>query len=198
MRLLGAAMAFLLLATGPARAQDGVRGHVEAAAARFDLPSDLIKAVIAAESAGQVRAVSPAGAMGLMQLMPGTWADLRARLGLGADPFDPADNILAGAAYLRDLLDRYGAPGFLAAYNAGPARYEASLAGRPLPLETSLYVARLSGLRGATGRAPPDWRAVGLFPPAWSEGLGVTGPPAIGTLAEGGETLFTQRRETGR
>jgi len=197
-RRLALALALLLLATGPARAQDAVRDHVEAAAARFDLPSDLIEAVIAAESGGRVRAVSPAGAMGLMQLMPGTWSDLRARLGLGADPFDPADNILAGAAYLRDLLDRYGAPGFLAAYNAGPARYEASLAGRPLPLETRLYVVRLSGLRGAVTRARPDWRAVGLFPPAWSEGLGVAGAPLVGASDSGGAGLFSQRREAGR
>lgn len=198
MRPLVLALALLLLATGPARAQDAVRSHVEAAAARFDLPSDLIEAVIAAESGGRVRAVSPAGAMGLMQLMPGTWSDLRARLGLGADPFDPADNILAGAAYLRDLLDRYGAPGFLAAYNAGPARYEASLAGRPLQLETRLYVARLSGLRGAATAVRPDWRAAGLFPPAWSKGLGVTGAPLVGAPDSGGAGLFSQRREAGR
>jgi soluble lytic murein transglycosylase-like protein len=75
--------------------------------------------------------------MGLMQIMPETWATLRLRYGLGADPFDPHDNILAGAAYLRELHDRYGSPGFLAAYNAGPARYEDHLAtGQPLPAET--------------------------------------------------------------
>jgi soluble lytic murein transglycosylase-like protein len=198
MRFVGLVVTLLLLVIGPARAQDGVRSHVEAAAARFDLSSDLIEAVIAAESGGRVRAVSPAGAMGLMQLMPGTWSDLGARLGLGADPFDPADNILAGAAYLRELLDRYGAPGFLAAYNAGPARYEASLAGRPLPLETRLYVARVSGLRGAVTPARPDWRAVGLFPPAWSEGLGATGAPLVGAPDSRAAGLFSQRREAGR
>src|SRR3546814_5730962 len=74
------------------------------------------------ESRGDVRAVSPKGAMGLMQLMPDTWASLRVRLGLGANPYDPRDNILAGAAYLREMHDRYGSPGFLAAYNAGPGR----------------------------------------------------------------------------
>ncbi|MFX4802016.1 lytic transglycosylase domain-containing protein, partial [Acinetobacter baumannii] len=67
------------------------------------------------ESAGRIGAVSTAGAMGLMQLMPGTWARQRARFGLGADPFDPRDNIIAGASYLRELFDSYGAPGFLAA-----------------------------------------------------------------------------------
>jgi len=166
----------LLLAAGPAQAlaqaQAQVRVHVEIAAARFGLPVELIEAVIAAESGGQTRAVSSAGAMGLMQLMPGTWANLRLRLGLGADPFDPADNILAGAAYLRQLRDRYGAPGYLAAYNAGPGRYEASLAGRPLPLETRGYVARIVGRMDPIGRAEVDWRAMGLFPPSWSQALG--------------------------
>jgi hypothetical protein len=70
---------------------------------------------------------------------------LRARYNLGADPYDPRDNILAGAAYLREMYDRYGAPGFLAAYNAGPGRYENHLAtGRPLPDETLDYVATLA------------------------------------------------------
>jgi len=162
----------LLMASDSAQAQDRVRAHVEVAAARFGLPVDLIETVIAAESGGQPRAVSRAGAMGLMQLMPGTWADLRLRLRLGADPFDPADNVLAGAAYLRELRDRYGAPGFLAAYNAGPGRYEASLAGRPLPLETRLYVDRIVGRMDPIGRGQVDWRAIGLFPPTWSQGLG--------------------------
>ena len=77
--------------------------------------------------------------------MPGTWTELRARYGLGADPYDPRDNILAGAAYIRELYDRYGSPGFLAAYNAGPERYERHLAtGRPLPDETQAYVATLA------------------------------------------------------
>lgn len=83
--------------------------------------------------------------MGLMQIMPGTWTDLRARYALGADPYGPRDNILAGAAYLRELYQRFGVPGFLAAYNAGPGRYENHLAtGRPLPDETQEYVAKLA------------------------------------------------------
>jgi hypothetical protein len=89
--------------------------------------------------------------MGLMQIMPKTWTELRARYGLGADPFDPHDNILAGAAYIRELYDRYGAPGFLAAYNAGPGRYERHLAtGRPLPDETQAYVATLAPMINRT------------------------------------------------
>ena len=141
------------------------------ASRRFAMPDDLIRAVIAAESGGVVYAVSPKGAMGLMQLMPGTWAELRRRYALGFDPFDPCDNIFAGTGYLRELLDRYGDPGFLAAYNAGPGRYEAYLAGRPLPAETIAYVARLSGTTyaprsSAQPRTLPDpdaWRRGDLF-----------------------------------
>jgi hypothetical protein len=98
------------------------------------------------ESAGDARARSPKGAMGLMQIMPETWVDLRTRHHFGNNPYDPRDNILAGAAYLHELHDRYGSPGFLAAYNAGPGRYEQYLAGRPLPAETRAYVATLAPL----------------------------------------------------
>ena len=87
--------------------------------------------------------------MGLMQIMPKTYTGLRARQHLGADAYNPRDNILAGAAYLREMLDRYGTSGFLAAYNAGPARYDEHLAtGRPLPPETQVYVAMLSPMIG--------------------------------------------------
>ena len=83
--------------------------------------------------------------MGLMQVMPHTYAALRARYGLGANPYAPRDNILAGAAYLREMLDRYGVPWFLAAYNAGPARLDAFLhTGRALPAETQRYLAALA------------------------------------------------------
>jgi hypothetical protein len=122
---------------------DPYGAHITEATRRFGIPERWIRAVMGAESAGDPRAISPKGAMGLMQIMPGTWADLRVRHGLGVDPFDVRDNILAGAAYIRELFDRYGSPGFLAAYNAGPARYEASLAGRPLPAETRAYVASI-------------------------------------------------------
>ncbi len=97
-----------------------------------------------AESFGDVHAISPKGAMGLMQIMPQTWATLRQRYHLGADPYDVHDNIIAGAGYLRELHDRYGVPGFLAAYNAGPGRYDDHRAtGRALPAETRAYVAAL-------------------------------------------------------
>lgn len=118
--------------------------YIAEAAQRFGVPPSWIRAVMRAESDGNVREVSPKGAMGLMQIMPETWTELRSRYSFGADPFDAHDNILAGAAYLRELHDRYGAAGFLAAYNAGPARYEDHVStGRPLPDETRAYVALL-------------------------------------------------------
>ena len=118
---------------------------VTEASGRFAVPEHWIRAVMHVESHGKLRARSQKGAMGLMQIMPKTWTELRARYGLGADPYDARDNILAGAAYIRELHDRYGAPGFLAAYNAGPRRYEIHLAtGRPLPDETQAYVATLA------------------------------------------------------
>ncbi len=119
------------------------------AASRFGIPTRWIDAVMQAESLGDTTATSSKGAMGLMQIMPQTWADLRARYALGANPYDPHDNILAGAAYLRELYDRYGPDGFLAAYNAGPGRYEEHLTtGRALPPETVTYIARVSSLIG--------------------------------------------------
>lgn len=140
------------------------------ASARFMIPEHWIRAVMQAESAGDPRAVSHAGAMGLMQVMPGTWSVLREDHGLGADPFDPRDNILAGTAYLRAMLDRYGTVGgMLAAYNAGPGRYDAFLSeGRPLPAETRAYVAMLAPRLDGTAPLPSratgaDWREASLF-----------------------------------
>ena len=89
--------------------------------------------------------VSRAGAMGLMQVMPSTYEELRVRHGLGSDPFEPHDNIMAGTAYLREMYEKFGSPGFLAAYNAGPGRYGEYLTGdRGLPSETRNYVAMIS------------------------------------------------------
>lgn len=121
-----------------------IADHVAEASQRFGLPESWIYAVIRTESAGRIGAVSSAGAMGLMQLMPGTWARQRARFDLGSNPFDPRDNIMAGASYLRELYDSYGTSGMLAAYNAGPGRYEDwRNRGRPLPAETRAYVAKI-------------------------------------------------------
>jgi soluble lytic murein transglycosylase-like protein len=124
------------------------------AADRFGIPAPWITAVMRRESGLDGRAVSPAGAVGLMQLMPQTYAELRARYGLGVDPFRPRDNVLAGAAYLREMYDRFGARGFLAAYNAGPARYAQHLAGRQLPAETRAYVSALAPFIGSRGGVP--------------------------------------------
>ena len=134
---------------------------VSEASRRFRIPVSWIRAVIRVESRGDVFTISRKGAMGLMQIMPSTWTMLRARYGLGANPYDPHDNIVAGTAYLRELHDLYGSPGVLAAYNAGPARYEESLiSGQPLPAETQDYVAALSPLieGSAAGiREPRGW-----------------------------------------
>ena len=105
-------------------ASDAITGFVTEASQRFGVPDTWIRAVMQVESAGDSNSTSSAGAMGLMQVMPQTYAMLRARLGLGASPYDPHDNIMAGAAYLREMHDRYGSTGFLAAYNAGPGRFD--------------------------------------------------------------------------
>ena len=146
--------------------------HIAEGSQRFGIPEHWIVAVLRAESAGDVRAVSTAGAMGLMQVMPDTWAGLRVRYSLGRDPYDPHDNILAGTAYMREMWDRYGnVAAMLAAYNAGPGRYDEYLAtGRTLPAETRAYVAALAPVLGAPSDAPsrrpappPDWRDAPLF-----------------------------------
>ncbi|MBK8631498.1 MAG: lytic transglycosylase domain-containing protein [Sphingomonadales bacterium] len=147
--------AFCLFGAAPAFGQDAaerasprtidIAAHVAEASQRFGLPESWIYAVMRTESAGRIGVVSSAGAMGLMQLMPGTWARQRARFGLGSDPFDPRDNIMAGTSYLREMYDNYGAAGMLAAYNAGPGRYEQYRDdGRPLPAETQAYVAKIA------------------------------------------------------
>ena len=160
------------LAIARSSQRDPFGAHISEASHRFGVPTALIRAIMRKESAGDVRAVSSAGARGLMQIMPGTWDYLRARWALGRDPFDPRDNILAGTAYLRELHDRFGSPGFLAAYNAGPARYQAYLAGRPLPAETRAYVTMLAPLIGesegmrpfaATSVEAIPWRQAPLF-----------------------------------
>lgn len=152
--------------------------YIAEAAQRFRIPERWIRAVMQAESAGNHRAVSRAGAMGLMQIMPDTWAELRAAHGFGIDPFDRRENILAGTAYLRAMYDRFGAPGFLAAYNAGPGRYAEHLrTGRSLPRETRRYVAALSQELGFSDAVPlqatrtvsaAPWQDAPLFAPVSS------------------------------
>ena len=139
--------------------------HIEEASARFGIPRDWIRRVMRAESGGRTALASrpitsSAGAMGLMQLMPGTWAEMRSLHGLGPDPHDPHDNILAGTAFLRAMYDRFGYPGLFAAYNAGPGRYARHLAAsRRLPAETAAYVAAIGLIEPehalALRKAPP-------------------------------------------
>ncbi|AZO31961.1 MULTISPECIES: lytic transglycosylase domain-containing protein [unclassified Mesorhizobium] len=122
---------------------------VAEASRRFRLPKAWIYAVMDAESGGNTMRdghpiTSSAGAVGLMQVMPGTYAEMRVEHGLGPDPHDPRDNILAGTAYLRAMYDRFGFPGLFAAYNAGPARYDDHLQhGKLLPRETVDYLKQL-------------------------------------------------------
>jgi soluble lytic murein transglycosylase-like protein len=145
-------------------------GEIATASQRFAIPSAWIRAVIEVESSSKPDAVSSAGAMGLMQLMPATWVELRERYGFGNNPFDPRDNIHAGTAYLREMYDRFGYPGLFAAYHAGPGRYEAHLrSGKLLTEETQRYVQKLEELlsdresnnKGGTG----DFSGSALFFP---------------------------------
>ncbi|WP_192365737.1 lytic transglycosylase domain-containing protein [Mesorhizobium mediterraneum] len=125
------------------------QAFVSEASRRFRIPQAWIHAVMNAESSGKTTLdgrpiTSRAGAMGLMQVMPGTYEELRVEHGLGLDPHDPRDNILAGTAYLRAMYDRFGFPGLFAAYNAGPEGYEGHLKrGKPLPRETVAYLKQL-------------------------------------------------------
>ena len=141
---------------------------VAEASDRFAVPAGWVRAVMQVESEGDERAISSRGAMGLMQLMPGTWVELSARYGLGLDPFDPRDNILAGTAYLKEMHDRFGSRGFLAAYHAGPSRYEHHLAtGQPLPPETTAYVTAVTPLHGNEQTEHPAIRSKRAIP--WRE-----------------------------
>jgi hypothetical protein len=147
---------------------DPYAAPITEAAQRFRIPVTWIRAIMRIESHGDQYAVSPKGAMGLMQLMPKTWAMLRVRYGLGNDPFNPRDNILAGVAFLREMHDRYGSPGFLAAYNAGPGRYEDYRdRHRPLPTATIAYIAALIPFVWG-GAINQPIRLANSDPPAWT------------------------------
>lgn len=131
------------------------------AAKRFKIPAAWIRNVMRSESGGRTilngqPIASNRGALGLMQVEPGTYTEMAAQYRLGDDPFDPRDNIYAGAAYLRWLHGKYGFPAMFAAYNAGPGHLEDHLYhGQPLPQETRLYVA---GITRALGQGT-DWLA---------------------------------------
>lgn len=187
----------LVAAPASARPVDRWAEPIAEASARFGLPEAWIRRVMQAESGGRTslngRPIeSPAGAMGLMQLMPGTWREMRAAYDLGPDPHDPRDNIIAGTAYLRAMYDRFGYPGLFAAYNAGPGRYSEHLAtGRRLPGETVAYVAQVAS-GDPVSPAP-------ISPPATQPALfAILTPakaPSISTSAashEAGSSLFVE------
>jgi soluble lytic murein transglycosylase-like protein len=157
-----------------------LRALIAAASERFDVPELWIRAVMQIESDGDPAATSPKGAMGLMQVMPQTYAYLSDRYGLGKDPYAQRDNVLAGSAYLREMYDRYGAVGFIAAYNAGPGRYEDCLAsGRALPYETQRYVAsvRLAMAEALFGKSNAPFYEPIAISPKGELLLGRTGEP---------------------
>jgi soluble lytic murein transglycosylase-like protein len=162
LRLVAVGAGLVLATAARAGPVDRWAAPIHEASRRFAIPETWIRSVIRAESDGETmwrgRPIeSSAGAMGLMQLMPGTWRGLRAVHGLGIDPFEPRDNILAGTAYLRAMYDRFGYPGMFAAYNAGPARNSEHLAtGRRLPPETRAYVAKIAPPVSDPGPKPAD------------------------------------------
>jgi len=175
--------AFALSGAAPAVGQDAseqatprtvdIASHVAEASQRFGIPEHWIYAVMRTESAGRIGAVSSKGAQGLMQLMPTTWARQRARFGLGTDPFDPRDNIMAGTSYLREMYDSYGTTGMLAAYNAGPGRYEQWRdGGRPLPAETRAYVTKIAPIlqTGSAATVVASTSPVQPARPSWTQG----------------------------
>lgn len=217
--LIASGLSVMLTVTGaPSYAQPTAVQHVSCtsiagpfaafvaeASRRFRIPAAWIRAVMRAESFGDTHAISPKGAMGLMQIMPETWAALRRRYRLGANPYDAHDNIMAGAAYLRELHDRYGIPGFLAAYNAGAARWEDFVAtGRPLPAETRAYLAKLAPIVG--GAAADDtvllttimrsWAKAALFPAQGSNTSG-DGKAALRLQPSGAPTVIPPQDWTG-
>jgi Transglycosylase SLT domain len=184
--------------------------YIREASARYDIPEPWIRALMRQESGGNLYRggrliTSSAGAMGLMQVMPGTYAELRARYSyLGPDPFDPHDNIMAGVAYMHEMYEMYGSPGFLAAYNAGPNRLDDYLANqRALPDETRRYVAAIGpSLQTASPRvrSPAEQFAMNQLPvyippgPRYGYGSGVQVPTV--QMASAGSTyrppVFTQ------
>jgi soluble lytic murein transglycosylase-like protein len=171
-----ASLALAPAAIGAPQAADPVArwdALIVEAALRFGIPYTWIRRVMQAESGGRTELrgrpiTSPKGAMGLMQLMPATYAEMARLYGLGTDPHAPRDNILAGAAYLRLMYDRFGYPGLFAAYNAGPARYSAHLRTcAKLPAETQDYLARVAGTGAGpvvpAGKSGPATVGSGLF-----------------------------------
>ncbi|MBV8800410.1 MAG: transglycosylase SLT domain-containing protein, partial [Alphaproteobacteria bacterium] len=127
--------------------------EITAAAKRFNVPEAWIRAVMQVESGGRTMMAesepikSSAGAMGLMQLMPETYREMREQYHLGANAYDPGDNIVAGTAYLKRLRSKYGYPQMFAAYNDGPGHLDRRLQNAGLlPVETRNYLVKVAGL----------------------------------------------------
>lgn len=178
----------------PGTADDPWGPYIAEAASRFQVPERWIREVMRQESGGHLYdpdgspITSSAGAMGLMQVMPHTYDMLRERYALGSDPYDPRDNILAGTAYIRDMYAVYGAPAFLAAYNAGPDRLDAYLSGgSPLPDETTNYLASVAPRLGTEIAMTGPLAAYAGATVAAGSGQGTT-PGGDGVFAGGGMT----------
>src|SRR5258707_6851382 len=108
-------------------------GYIAEASRRVWIPASWIRAVMRVESRGQVKAVSPKGAIGLMQIMPDTWAGLSLRYRLGRNPHDPHNNILAGGAFFRGMHDRHGAGGLFSGLKTRPRPPQKHFFARPPP-----------------------------------------------------------------
>jgi soluble lytic murein transglycosylase-like protein len=198
LRTLTLTVALFVATPAAADPLDRWRVEIAEASARFGVPVAWIERVMRAESGGQTMLggrpiTSHAGAMGLMQLMPATWTAMRAAHGLGSNPHDPHDNILAGTAYLRTMYDRFGYPGLFAAYNAGPGRYAAHLAsGRALPGETRAYLAQASGTPSGPPQSLPQEPPPALFVVLRTNNASVTPSPSRAP-DEPPDTLFAIR-----
>jgi len=131
---------------------------VAQASRRVGVPAAWINAVMRVQTGGRTMLtdaqpmISAKGALGLMQVLPQTYQEMRVQYKLGPNPFDPKDNINAGAGYLRWLRAKYGFPNMFAAYNAGPGEVDNVLGGeKRLPTETQTYVARVGDILGKSG-----------------------------------------------
>ena len=162
---------------GPRSLLDRWNPVIREAAAKFNIPAIWLRAVMRNETGGRTvlpgdkPIVSHAGAQGVMQLMPGTYDQMADKNGLGDNPHNAHDNVLAAAAYLRWLKDRYGFPGMFAAYNFGPGNWEDHLRRkRGLPAETRNYLKQITAylktspayLVNAVHLTGPDGKAVAI------------------------------------
>jgi hypothetical protein len=194
---------------GPGPASDPWRPYIDEAASRFSIPGSWIRAVMAQESGGHQYLggepiTSSSGAAGLMQILPSTYEKLSARYGLGDDPYDPHDNIMAGAGLIRELYDRYGSPDFLAAYNVGTRRMDAYEKGdEDLPDSTKNYVAAATPMLGGDvpmrGKlAPEGGTEVALAPAAYAEGAAPYGwSVQVGAYPDAGQARLAVTRARG-